>query len=107
MRRPSSCAPSPRDGGEELLAQRVVDHRVLEPAAHLAGDRDREHREAVQEVRGAVERIDDPEVLVAAAAAAFLREESRGPGYIRRMVSMMSLLGRVVDLGDEVVAALA
>jgi len=59
-------------GGEQLLAQRIVDHRVLETAAHLTGDRHREHREAVQKIGGAIERVDDPKRVMRAAAAALL-----------------------------------
>ncbi len=63
-------------GGEEFLPHRVVDDGVLEPAAVLDGDRHGEGGEAVQEIGGAVERIDDPDELVAAAAAGFLAEEA-------------------------------
>jgi hypothetical protein len=61
MRQPSSCAPSPRDR-EQLLAHWVVDYGVFHPALHLAGDGHGELREAVHEIGGAVERVDDPEV---------------------------------------------
>jgi len=59
----------------------------------------------VQKVGGTVERIDDPHGLVLAAAAAFLGEE----GVLRIVAADDGddlRLGRVVDLGDEVVAAL-
>jgi hypothetical protein len=92
-------------GGEQLLAHRVVDDRVLEAASDLAGDRHGEHREAVQEVGGTIERVDDPERIVRAARAAFLGEEC-----MLRIVAADGgddfLLGRVVHLGDEVVAPL-
>ncbi len=68
------CAVAAR-GGEELLAHGVVDDGVLEPAAVLDRDRYRERREAVQEIGGAVQRIDDPNVLALAAAAALLAEK--------------------------------
>jgi len=78
---------------------------VLEASPHLAGDRHGKHREAVQEVGRAIQRIDDPQRLMLAAAAAFFGE--------KRMLRIESadaaddlLLGRVVDLGDEVVAPL-
>ncbi len=62
---------------EDLAPHQVVHHGMLELAAVLAGDGDREHREAVQEVGGAVERVDDPDRLAVAALdfAAFLGEE--------------------------------
>ena len=70
-----------------------------------AGDGDRELREAVQEVRGSVERVDHPGVLVARVLAALLGEEA-----VRRIGLAdgrdQDLLGLAVDLGDEVVAAL-
>src|SRR5258708_2615238 len=61
--------------GEELLAHRVVDHRVLEAAPDLTGDRHGDHRKAVQEVGRAIERIDDPQRVVRAAASALLGEK--------------------------------
>ena len=77
-------------GGEELLAHGIVDHRVLQPPAVLDRDRHREGRKAVQEIRGAVERIDDPDVLALAAAAAFLGEERVVRDELRRIVAMIS-----------------
>ena len=59
----------------------------------------------MQEVGRAIQRIDDPQRLVLAAAAAFFGE--------KRMLRIEPadaaddlLLGRMVDLGDEVVAPL-
>ena len=92
-------------GGEQLLAHRVVDDAVLDAAAHLAGDRYREHREAVHEVGGAVQRVDDPDGVAAAAGAALLGEEGV-VGVGRADVLDDRALGGAVDLGDEVVAAL-
>ena len=70
-------------------------------------DRDRygEGRESVQEIRGAVERIDDPHVLAVAGAAALLAVEGvirMSPPHRRDDVR----LRLPVDVGDEVVAAL-
>ena len=61
--------------GEEFLAHGIVDDRMLQAAPVLDRDRDRERREAVQEIGRAVERIDDPDVLAVAAAAALLGEK--------------------------------
>ena len=65
-------------GGEQLVVGRIVDQAGDDRALALERDRDREVRDAVQEVGGAVERIDDPGVgLVGAfARAAFLAEEA-------------------------------
>src|SRR5690554_2421764 len=66
-------------GGEQFLAQRVIYHAVLHAAAALYADRHRELRKAMQEVRRAVQRIDDPGELFllagfAARMTAFLGE---------------------------------
>ena len=59
----------------------------------------------MQEIGGAVERVDDPDELVAAAAARLLAEEA-----VVRVDATHRLddvpLGHVVDFGDEIVAAL-
>src|SRR3546814_7051478 len=47
-------------GPEELVGQRLIDGTGDDLALLLGGDRDREVRDAVQEVQGAVERGDDP-----------------------------------------------
>ena len=77
-------------GGEQLLAHRIVDHRVFQPALDFGRQRHREHREAVEEVGGAVERIDDPQRVGLAAGAASLRRETRGPGDCAGWCSMIS-----------------
>ena len=69
------CAVASRCG-EEFLTHGIVDHRLLQASTVLERDRYGERREAVQEIRRAVERIDDPdEFAVAAAAAALLGEK--------------------------------
>ena len=60
---------------EDLLPQRIVDDAVLELAFARDADRHGKLREAVQIVRRAVERIDDPLVFVLAGRAAFLGED--------------------------------
>jgi hypothetical protein len=93
-------------GGEDFLAHRVEHHRVLQPATDLAGDGHREGGKAVHEVRGAVERVDDPDDFVVARGAAFF-----GKDRVIRIQPADGLddvgFGSLVDLGDEVVAALA
>ena len=66
-------------GGVELVHRRIVDDAGDELALALQRDRDGEDRDAVQEIGGAVERIDDPAVLVVLAgdrAALFHQEGS-------------------------------
>ena len=57
---PFSRAPCPRSAVNSSSADRVVDDADLERAVDLERDRHAEERQAVREVRGAVERIDDP-----------------------------------------------
>src|SRR5690606_14572548 len=59
----------PAARAEDLLAERVVDDAVLKLAALRYRDRHGKHRESVQVVRRAVERIDDPLIFVLAARA--------------------------------------
>jgi len=53
-------------GREQLAAQGVEHDGDLDAALVFAGDGHGELRKAVQEVGGPVERVDDPDVLVAA-----------------------------------------
>ena len=65
-------------GDEHLVGGRIVDEAGDHRALALERDRNGELRNAVQEIGGAVERIDDPGMgLVGALArAAFLAEEA-------------------------------
>ena len=54
-------------GPEHLVADRLVDHAGDDLAVALERDRDGEERQAVQEIGGAVERIDDPAMAPVAA----------------------------------------
>src|SRR5262245_45243457 len=71
----------------------------------LDRDRDREDRKAMQEIRRAVERIDDPDELVAAAAPALFAEKA-----VVRMQPADRLddlaFRHVIDFAHEIVAAL-
>ena len=70
-----------------------------------ARDRDGKLRKAVQEIGGAVQRVDDPDIFVAALAAAFLGQDAViRVGLVDRLDYQS--LGRAIDLRDEVVAAL-
>src|ERR1700728_1310499 len=65
-------------GDKKLVVGRIVDERGDDGAVALERDRDREMRNAVQEIGGAVERIDDPAVALVGAGggAAFLAEKA-------------------------------
>jgi hypothetical protein len=47
-------------GGEKLVQNRVVDDACDDVGVAFECDRDRELRDAVQKIGGAVERVDDP-----------------------------------------------
>ena len=55
--------PLPLGGGVPLVADRVEDHAALGLAVVVIGDGDGEVGDLVGEVVGAVDRVDDPEVL--------------------------------------------
>src|SRR5690606_40180780 len=67
-------------GGEFFLANRVEHDGVLQSAAVFAGNADGKVWHAAEEVGGAVQRVDDPLVVGAVAAAgdaaAFLAQEA-------------------------------
>ena len=65
-------------GAEQLVAQGVEDDAGGDLAMLLERDRDRPVRQAVQEVGGAVERVDDPAIVRRAAGlgAALLHDEA-------------------------------
>ncbi len=93
-------------GGEKFLAHGIVDHGMLQAALLLDRNGHGEGRETVQKIGGAVQGVDDPHEFIVAAAARFLGEN--------RMLRMAAAdrrddvrLGLAVDVGHEVVAALA
>src|ERR1700716_3904906 len=65
-------------GNVELVIGGVIDQPGYDSAFALQAGRNRKWRKAVQEIRGAVERIDDPGVALvgAFAGAAFLADEA-------------------------------
>ncbi len=84
-------------GEEQVVIGRIVDEARDQLAFALKPDRHGEMRNAVQEVGGAVERIDDPDIgLVGAfARAAFLADEAvAGPRLGQFLVKR--LLGALV-----------
>ena len=89
-------------GGPQLVAHRVVDDAGEHALLVLDRDRDAPLRDPEQEVRGAVERVDDPAQPAAAARVRALLAEHPvvRPGGEQAVADQ--LLGRDVGLGDEV-----
>ena len=90
-------------GDEQLVVRRIVGHAGDDRAVAFERDGDGEMRDAVQEIGGAVERIDDPAVgLVGAVAdAAFLAEEAVIRPRLGKFLAH-DFLGAAVGGGDEV-----
>src|SRR5438552_8587341 len=91
-------------GDVQLLIGRIVDHARDDGAFALQPDRDRELRDAVQKVGGAVERVDDPGVALvgALAGAAFLAHKAvTRPrlGQIRVEHLFRALVGKRDEIG--------
>ena len=94
-------------GDVEVVIGRIVDQARDHHAFALQADRDREMRNAVQEIGGAVERIDDPGVALvgAFARAAFLADETVARPRLGEIL-VQHFLGALVRLGDEIRRAL-
>ena len=95
-------------GPEHLVAHRVEHDAGAQLAIALERDRDREVRDAVQEVERAVERIDDEAVRLVRALhlAAFLEQEAVArPRLLEALAD--DLFGLLVGGGDEVGGTLA
>src|SRR5947199_229946 len=90
-------------GREGLVVRRIVDQPGDRRALAHQPDRDGEVRNAVQEVGGAVERIDHPGVgLVAAlAVATFLAEKAIARPRLQQL-GAQDVFGAVIGGGDEV-----
>src|SRR5439155_8265594 len=95
------------DGLEQLVVGRVVDDADGDLAVHLGGDGHRPHREPVQVVGRAVERVDDPPDATAVAGGgrrgggALLAEEAvTWPGRTNRL--RYQVLRGAVHLGHHV-----
>src|SRR4051794_38490358 len=88
-------------GGEELVAGGVVDQAGDDLALALQRDRDREVRNSVQEVGGAVEGVDDPGIgLVGALVQAALLAEKAIAGARFQEFGAQNFLGAPVRRGD-------
>src|SRR5690349_14721016 len=90
-------------GDIELVIGGIVNHARDDGVFAPQADRNRELRDAVQEVGGAVQGIDDPGVgLVGALArAAFLADEAIARPRLGEVL-VEYLLGALVGLADEV-----
>jgi hypothetical protein len=90
----------------KLVLDRVVDDGGGDVAVLLQRDRDRPVRHGVEEVRGAVERVDDPAALGLPDLLAALLEQHPevGPGAPELVAD--HLLGAPVGGGDEVAGPL-
>src|SRR5580658_1033055 len=94
-------------GDKKIVVGRVVGERGDDDAVALKCDRNREMWNAVQEIGGAVERIDDPAVgLVGTfAKSAFLAEKSISrPCFGKLLVD--DLFGAAVGGGDKITRSL-
>ena len=65
------CTSSPRCR-KQLLARRIVNNRLFESSPVLVRKGDSKHWKAVYKIRRSIQRVDDPEVLIATAGPAFL-----------------------------------
>ena len=97
-------------GPEQLVGDRLIDHAGDDLAVALETDRNIEVRHAVDEIVGAVERIDDPAVAApnlagALGLAAFLAQETV-LGSSARQLGAQDAFGLVVGAADEVAWAL-
>ena len=94
-------------GHEQLVVCRIVDEAGDDRAVAFERDRDGEMRDAVQEIGGAVERIDDPAMRPVGAhmGAAFLAEKAVIRPRLGEFVAQ-DLFGAVVGGGDEIARAL-
>jgi hypothetical protein len=92
-------------GREQLVTGRVEDHGLRDQLAMAQRDRHRVLRKAVDEVGRAVQRIDDPCVLGVPHRAGLLGEHRVIRVGLQQRVDDRAL-GGMVDLGDEVGAAL-
>ena len=90
-------------GDEELVVRRIIDDAGNDRARALKPDRHREMRNAVQEIGGAIERVDDPAVGLVAALmrAAFLTEKAVIRPRLGKVLAH-DRLGAVIGGGDEI-----
>ena len=90
-------------GDIELVHDRIVDHAGDDLALALQSQRNGEDRNAVQEIGGAIERIDDPAMGASRAVggAGFLGQEAIARPRLGEFLDQR-LLGLPVGGGDEI-----
>src|SRR3989344_1653883 len=92
-------------GGVQFVFERVEHHRLFQPAFVLQADRHCKLGVAMEKVGGAVERVDDPEVIVTGMLTGFFRKNAM-VGIGRAHGTDDFGLGHAIDLAHEVVAPL-
>ena len=105
--RSSSNAPCPGAPVERAPERRRVDHAQDRPAVLDEAQADREERDAVEEVRRAVERVDDPDGALAVAATRALLRQQAVVGELLGEPPGDQRLGVAVGGGHEVAGPLA
>jgi hypothetical protein len=94
--------PPTTRGREQLVAQRVVDDAEHETGVVLARDAHRPLRDSEDEIRRAVERIDDPAPAARAGREAGLLAEDRILRVRRADRTHDDLLGRAIGVGHQI-----
>src|SRR5216683_3989523 len=94
-------------GPEHLVPGRLVDQPGYDLAIAFERDRDREMRDPMQEIGGAVERVDDPAVMWIGSRgrAAFLKQETVA-GTGAQQFGLQRALGAQIGGRDEIARAL-
>ena len=101
-------SPAAPCGGEEVVAQGIEHHRRHHLAVLAAGDRDREDRQPLHEIRGSVEGIDVPSIVrVAAFVETGLFRQDVMVGEAPADHLDHPCLALVVGAGDEIMRPLA
>ena len=95
-------------GSKQVIAGRVIDNRLLDATLDRQRNADAVNREAVNEVGGAVQRVDDPHEV--GVFGAVLAARLFGQNAVARVGGQQRFddgsFGGVVDLGDEIVGLL-
>jgi len=90
-------------GGEQFIHDRIVDKRSGQLTLALQCDRNGEDRQAMHEVRGSIERVDDPAMLIVGSVdrTGFFHQESvSGPRFFQ--FAMDNFLSLAIGRGDKI-----
>ena len=94
-------------GPEHLVAGRLVDQPGNDLAIAFERDRDRKMRDPVQEIGGAVERVDDPAVVwIGSFGRALFLEQQTIAGAGAQQLGLQCALGAQIGGRDEIARAL-